>query len=49
LGHVLQLLHSINLGVVRRTLRILHVRFWHMPAKRMMHLLSHAGAPQQAI
>ena len=49
LGHALQLLHSINMGVVRRTLRRLHVRFWQMPAKRLSELLAHAGERQAAI
>ena len=49
LGRALQLLHSLNQGVVRRTLRRLHVRFWYMVTKRMQELLRHAGAPQSAI
>ena len=49
LGRALKLLHSLNQGVVRRTLRRLHVRFLHMSTKRMQELLRHAGAPQSAI
>ena len=48
-GHALKLLHSRDPAVVRRTLRNLHVRFWHAPAKRLSELLQHAGAPADAI
>ena len=47
LGHALKLLHSRDPAFVRRTLRRLHVRFWHAPAKRMSELLRHAGAPEK--
>ena len=49
LGRALKLLHNLNQGVVRRTLRRLHVRFWHMSTKHMQELLRHAGAQQSAI
>ena len=45
LGRAIPLLHSPNEGVVRRTLRRLHIRFWHAPAARLTELLLHAGAP----
>ena len=34
---------------MRRTLRRLHVRFWHCPAARLIDILKHAGAPHEAI
>jgi len=49
LGRSLKLLHDINEGTVRRTLRLLHIRFWHAPAKRMTELLKQGGAPQKAL
>ena len=48
-GHALRLLHSRCDEVVRRTLRRLHVRYWHAPAKRLKELLQHAGAPAKAL
>lgn len=45
----LRLLHIVDLGVVRRTLRRLHIRLWHAPAARMIELLRLAGAPTKAI
>ena len=45
----LRLLHSVDAGVVKRTLRRLHIRLWHAPAARMIALLQHAGAPTAAI
>jgi len=49
IGHALKLLHSTDTEVVRRTLRRLHVRYWHAPEKRMRELLQHAGAPVDAL
>ena len=49
LGRAMRLLHSLDQGVVRRTLRRLHVRYWHMPARRLQELLRHSGAPTGAI
>ena len=45
----LRLLHSVDAGVVKRTLRRLHIRLWHAPAARMIQLLRLAGAPTTAI
>ena len=45
----LRLLHSVDAGVVKRTLRRLHIRLWHAPAARMIELLRLAGAPSSAI
>ena len=45
----LRLLHSVDTGVVKRTLRRLHIRLWHAPASRMIELLRLAGAPSSAI
>ena len=45
----LKLLHSVDAGVVKRTLRRLHIRLWHAPAARMIELLRLAGAPSSAI
>jgi len=42
-------LHSPDQAIVRRTLRRLHVRFWHASAARLTELLRRAGAPQQAL
>ncbi len=49
LGRAIKLLHLPDAGIVRRTLRRLHVRFWHAPAKRLAELLQRAGAPAAAI
>jgi len=43
LGVALQQQHSLGEGVVRRTLRKLHIRWFHCSAKRMCTLLSAAG------
>ena len=43
LGFALQQLRSLREGVVRRTLRKLHIRWFHCSAKRMCTLLSAAG------
>ena len=45
----LRLLHSVDQGVVKRTLRRLHIRLWHAPVARMIELLRLAGAPTAAI
>ena len=49
LGTTLQLLRSVRPGVVRRTLRRLHIRWYHAPAKRMATLLSAAGVPTSVL
>lgn len=49
LGTTLQLLRSVRPGVVRRTLRRLHIRWYHAPAKRMATLLSSAGVPASVL
>ena len=49
IAHALKLLHSVDEGVVRRTLRRLHVRYWHAAAGRMKELLQHGGAPERAL
>ena len=43
LGRSLQLLRSQNPAVVRRTLRMLHLRWWHASAKRMHDILQSTG------
>ena len=43
LGKSMQLLRSHNPAVVRRTLRMLHVRWWHCSAKHMHDILQAAG------
>ena len=45
----LRLLHSVDPGVVERTLRRLHIRLWHAPAARMIELRRMAGAHTAAI
>ena len=49
LGTSLQLLRSIRPGVVRRTLRKLHIRWYHAPARRMCTLLTAAGVPASVV
>ena len=49
LRRALKLLHSTNDTVVRRTLRRLHIRFWHAPSAKLIEILRVAGAPQQAL
>ena len=49
LGRSLQLLRSHNPAVVRRTLRMLHIRWWHSPAKRMHRILQASGTPESAL
>ena len=49
LGRSARLLHHPDVGVVRRTMRSLHLRLWHAPAKRMQELLKAAGAPSNAL
>lgn len=46
LGRALHLLHSKDGLVSRRTLRRLHVCFWHRLASRLNELLRKAGAPE---
>ena len=43
LGRSMQLLRSRNSAVVRRTLRMLHIRWWHASAKRMYDILNSTG------
>jgi len=49
LGRTLQLLRSANPGVVIRTLRMLHIRWWHVKPDRFKRILESAGAPESAI
>ena len=49
LGRALPLLLSRSPGVVRRTLRKIHIRLWHCPAARMRDLLKVAGAPVHVV
>ena len=49
LRRALKLLHSTNTMVVRRTLRRLHIRFWHAPSAKLIEILRIAGAPQEAL
>ena len=49
LGRALKLLNHMDEAIVRRTLRRLHIRFWHAPAKRLEEILRQAGAPSRAI
>ena len=48
LRRAMRLLHSTNDGVVRRTIRRLHVRFWHASAAKLVEILRLAGAPKDA-
>ena len=43
LGRSMQLLRSQNEAVVRRTLRMLHLRWWYASAKRMHDILNSTG------
>ena len=49
LRHALRLLFSRNEAVVRRTLRKLHLRWFHASVTQMTRLLRQAGAPEAAI
>ena len=49
MGRAMNLLHSRDANVVRRTIRRLHIRFWHASAARLEELLRHAGAPVSVI
>eukprot|EP00435_Cladocopium_sp_Y103_P048141 s730_g14.t1 len=49
LGFALQQLRSLREGVVRRTLRKLHIRWFHCSAKRMCTLLSAAGVSKEVL
>ena len=49
LGRALQLLRSYNEAVVRRTLRTLHIRWFHASAEKMAKLLAAAGAPGDTV
>ena len=45
----LRLLHSTDEAVVKRTLRRLHIRFWHASAAKLTEILRLAGAPRSAL
>ena len=49
LGRALPLLRSGSPGVVRRTLRNIHIRLWHCPSARLRDLLTVAGAPSSVL
>ena len=49
LGRALPLLFSKSLGIARRILRKMHIRFWHCPVARMRDLLTVAGAPSHVV
>ena len=49
LGFALQQLRSIREGVVRRTLRKLHIRWFHAGTKRMQTLLQAAGVHRDVL
>ena len=49
LGRAMTLLNSRNEAVIKKTLRRLHIRFWHAPAATMDHLLKAAWVPPQAL
>ena len=45
----MRLLHSSDDAVVKRTLRRLHIRFWHASASKLVEILRMAGAPKSAL
>ena len=45
----MRLLHSSDEAVVKRTLRRLHIRFWHAAAAKLVEILRMAGAPRSAL
>ena len=49
LKRALRLLHSTDTNVVKRTLRRLHIRFWHAAASKLVEILRLAGAPRSAL
>ena len=49
LGFALQQLRSLREGIVRRTLRKLHIRWFHASSKRMMTLLEAASVKKDVI
>ena len=49
LGFALQQLRSIREGVVRRTLRKLHIRWYHCPSRKMQNLLEAAGVRPEVL
>ena len=49
LGKALKGLRSASRVVVSQTLRQIHSRLWHAPAKRMRDLLQMAGAPEHVL
>ena len=49
LGRALRALRSGNVGVITRSLRQLHLRWWHASSHRMCSILKHAGLPKAVI
>eukprot|EP00959_Pyramimonas_sp_CCMP1952_P083582 1747292-Pyramimonas_sp.AAC.1 len=47
LGRALHLLKSADMNLVRRTLRVLHIRWWHAQAHDMIRMLQNAGVPME--
>ena len=45
MGASIQLLRSDDQGVVRRTMRLLHIRLYHTSAIKMRDILRNAGTP----
>ena len=45
----MRLLHSSDDAVVKRTLRRLHIRFWHAAAAKLVEILRMAGGPRRAL
>ena len=44
-----RLLRSDNEGVVRRTLRRMHIRLWHAPVAKLKALLEAGGVPSKVV
>ena len=49
LGHALQMLRSVREAVVRRTLRKLHIRWYHCSSAKMKALLAAAGVDSKIL
>ena len=45
----MRLLHSQDQAVVKRTIRRLHIRFWHAAAAKLVEILRFARAPRSAL
>ena len=45
----MRLLHSSDDAVVKRTLRRLHIRFWHAAASKLGEIFRFAGAPRSTL